>query len=631
MGTSLAWLGLALAHMVLPDTSSGRLSDPLPEQARGGLHALDDVHAKGTPVLAHATADALARLHLQRPIVVAYQRWHAFALGNLHLRQVIELVDVGDVDTHGAGMAVPAVGAESRNGMVRRRRQHIGIVAIGLACHERRGGILHLLHLLEPDETAGDRRSRERIVKALGGRERHAKGRTVRVEQATARKGLHHREADVVALGRTVELQAIGVHALDLVTIVAKELLDIRRGRLHVVGGVHREHHHVDLARLASDGDTSYTYDVAGNRMTRPVNGKTITYTLGVGDRLASWTDGSYEYDTAGCVTQIVRDGKPTLDLTWNSQYQLVSVATNGAFAESYTYDALSRRVSTTTLEGTMRHVYDVNWQCIADIDEHDNVVASYVWGNGIDKLLAVTVGGATYYPLTDVQGTVWGYADSSNNIVARWQYDAWGNVVDEEVSIPVLAKLRYRFQGREWSVATGLVNFRMRWYDSETGRWLSKDPIGISGGLNLYAFCGNDTINNVDSKGLFTISLGISGGAGFIFGFDISGGVVAGWSEKNGFQFGFYGSSSVGSYIGAGGSIGVTFGYSNSDDICGIRGSSVTSGASGYGGVGGGGDFSVPLNGDTKNAVYSGTVGLGVKGGDVHAMPTITGVIKVF
>jgi hypothetical protein len=42
-----------------------------------------------------------------------------------------------------------------------------------------------------------------------------------------------------------------------------------------------------------------------------------------------------------------------------------------------------------------------------------------------------------------------------------------------------------------------------MRWYDAETGRWLSKDPIGLSGGLNLYVFCGNTPIAFVDSFGL--------------------------------------------------------------------------------------------------------------------------------
>ena len=164
-----------------------------------------------------------------------------------------------------------------------------------------------------------------------------------------------------------------------------------------------------DLDRLATDGDVSYTYDAAGNRMTRTEDGETITYTLGVGDRLASWNGGSYTYDVAGNVTRIDRNGRPTLDLTWNSQYQLVSVSTNGVFAEGYAYDALCRRVSTTTQEGTMRHVYDNNWQVIADLDEDGDVVASYTWGDGIDNLLAVKVGGSTYYPLTDIQGTVLG------------------------------------------------------------------------------------------------------------------------------------------------------------------------------------------------------------------------------
>ena len=257
-----------------------------------------------------------------------------------------------------------------------------------------------------------------------------------------------------------------------------------------------------DLDRLASDGDIEYVYDAAGNRLAKTGGGETVAYTLGVGDRLASWSVGSYEYDAAGSVTRIVRAGKPTLDLAWNGQYQLVSVATNGAFAEGYAYDALGRRVSTTTIEGTMRHVYDSNWQCMADIDEQDNVVASYVWGDGIDKLLAVKLGNATYYPLTDIQGTVWGYVDAENSVVARWRYDAWGNVVDEDVAVPVLASLRYRFQGREWSAATGLINFRMRWYDAETGRWLSKDPIGLSGGLNLYEFCCSDSVNRNDIVG---------------------------------------------------------------------------------------------------------------------------------
>lgn len=181
-----------------------------------------------------------------------------------------------------------------------------------------------------------------------------------------------------------------------------------------------------------------------------------------------------------------------------------VTARVSVAGMSAYAYDALGRRAATTSAAGTERHVYDESWQVIADIDESGHVIRAYEWGDGIDQLLAVKIGSRTYTALTDVQGTVWGYADERGAVVARWTYDAWGNVLDEEIaaSAAELRVVRYRFQGRERSAATGLVNFRMRWYDPATGRWLSKDPIGLSGGLNLYAFCGGNSINLLDPLG---------------------------------------------------------------------------------------------------------------------------------
>jgi len=46
-------------------------------------------------------------------------------------------------------------------------------------------------------------------------------------------------------------------------------------------------------------------YDAAGNRLAKTDAGGTVSYTLGVGDRLASWTGGSYSYDTAGGVSVV--------------------------------------------------------------------------------------------------------------------------------------------------------------------------------------------------------------------------------------------------------------------------------------------------------------------------------------
>lgn len=50
---------------------------------------------------------------------------------------------------------------------------------------------------------------------------------------------------------------------------------------------------------------------------------------------------------------------------------------------------------------------------------------------------------------------------------------------------------------------ASGMLFYGFRYYDPETGRWLSRDPIGERGGLNLYAFVGNDPVGFIDVLGL--------------------------------------------------------------------------------------------------------------------------------
>lgn len=71
-----------------------------------------------------------------------------------------------------------------------------------------------------------------------------------------------------------------------------------------------------------------------------------------------------------------------------------------------------------------------------------------------------------------------------------------------------------FYFQGRVCDKETELYHFRPRWYDPETGRWLSPDPIGISGGVNLYLFCNNNPVNFIDPEGLWGIMIG-----GFLIG----------------------------------------------------------------------------------------------------------------
>jgi len=70
----------------------------------------------------------------------------------------------------------------------------------------------------------------------------------------------------------------------------------------------------------------------------------------------------------------------------------------------------------------------------------------------------------------------------------------------------PVALVNPFRFSTKYCDDETGHYYYGYRYYSTTTGRWLSRDPIGESGGLNLFAFCGNDPANNADPLGLDNI-----------------------------------------------------------------------------------------------------------------------------
>lgn len=229
--------------------------------------------------------------------------------------------------------------------------------------------------------------------------------------------------------------------------------------------------------------------------------------------RLSVVTNGTYQYNAAGCLTNISYKGKSysqTLALAWDGQYQLTAVMTNGSTLEAYGYDALGRRAWTASGGVTNWHVYD-GVQVIADLSSAGAIIRSYIWGPGIDNLIALTTCGATtntYYAIKDHLNSVQALVDSTGAIVESYRYDAWGRVLGVyNASGAILSSSaltnRYLWQGREYSWRSGLYYFRARWYEPVTGRFLSNDPIGISGGLNQYVFCGNNPVNFRDPLGL--------------------------------------------------------------------------------------------------------------------------------
>jgi RHS repeat-associated protein len=135
------------------------------------------------------------------------------------------------------------------------------------------------------------------------------------------------------------------------------------------------------------------------------------------------------------------------------------------------------------------------------ELDASGNTVREYTYYPGVDAPQSVrrSSDGATFYYVTEQPGHVAALVNVSNAIVNSYEYTPFGEQVSasEQVTQPL------RYMGREYDSDSKLYYVRARYYDPQLGRFLSEDPIGLAGGMNPYAYVGNDPVNFTDPSGL--------------------------------------------------------------------------------------------------------------------------------
>jgi RHS repeat-associated protein len=259
----------------------------------------------------------------------------------------------------------------------------------------------------------------------------------------------------------------------------------------------------------------NYEYDLADNR-TGVANGVADIFTINALNQITEiyqiygQPHTTFEYDLNGnLIEQTTSAG--TVEMEYDYENRLVKITYPIIGSTEFVYDPLGRRLKTIEKNGQgqvlseTRYVYD-GINLIAELDANDQLLAGFTHGPGVDDPLIARYNGSDYLYLKNHQGSVLGLATFGGSVVKTYKYDAFGNIKQE--TGPTVDH-GFTYTSRERHARSGLYYYRARWYSPVLGRFLSQDPIGHLGGVNLYTYGVGDPANNVDPLGLIIGEMG--------------------------------------------------------------------------------------------------------------------------